>query len=200
MPIPFSVILLEAPKNAQSHVTYLAFQLPFNFIIFQTTFHCHCMMKWSYEYDIRINYEITETASQLHVQRKRLVATIERVIFSCSCNERAWHWCIKLRIFSPVSPEFPYFHFSIPLVNRVEYVTLANSIINQGAYWFQMFYDTRDSGSVTGRNEFIMQNHYVKKRETLLYNEHQNYTNIHKKIITSLPKYSQILWHYVLCW
>jgi hypothetical protein len=31
------VVLLEAPENAQSHVTYLAFELPFNFIIFQAT-------------------------------------------------------------------------------------------------------------------------------------------------------------------
>jgi hypothetical protein len=43
-------------------------------------------------------------------------------ICSCSGNGRAWHWCMKLRIYSPVSPEFPYFHFSIPLVNRAEYL------------------------------------------------------------------------------
>jgi hypothetical protein len=35
-----------------------------------------------------------------------------------------------------------------------------------------MIYDTRDCGrisSVTGSNDFIMQNHFVKKRVTLLY-------------------------------
>jgi hypothetical protein len=35
---------------------------------------------------------------------------------------------------------------------------------------------------------FLMQNHFVKKRETLLY-------STHKKIITILPKHFQIL-HY----
>jgi hypothetical protein len=53
------MVLLEAPENAQYHVMYLAFQLPFNSIIFQTTFHCQCMMKWNY--DIRIHYEVTES-------------------------------------------------------------------------------------------------------------------------------------------
>jgi hypothetical protein len=50
-------VLLEAPENAQSHVTYLALHLSFNFIIWMT-FHCHCVMKWNY--DIQIHYEFTE--------------------------------------------------------------------------------------------------------------------------------------------
>jgi hypothetical protein len=43
---------------------------------------------------------------------------------------------------------------------------------------------------VARRNDFIVQNHYVKKQETLLYNTHQN---LHNKSITFLHKIFQIL-------
>jgi hypothetical protein len=115
-------VLSEALETAQSHVTYLAFQLPFNFTIFQTTFHCHCMMNWNC--DIWIHYELRENGmhSVSHLRCKRLVATIQGELISCNCSERACHWCAKQTIFSLVPLEFPYFHFSIPLVNRVEYL------------------------------------------------------------------------------
>jgi hypothetical protein len=64
-----------------------------------------------------------------------------------------------------------------------------------------MFYDTRDCGemsSVTSSNDFIMQNHFVKK-PTLFCTVRIELT---QKSITFLPKYFQILrydmWHYVL--
>jgi hypothetical protein len=73
---------------------------------------------------IRLHYELTKncTRSLSHRQFKRLVATIERAICSCSCNGRTWDWCTKQRIFSLDSLQFSYFHFSIPLVDRVEYL------------------------------------------------------------------------------
>jgi hypothetical protein len=117
-------LLYRTPRsleNAQTHVTLLALQLPFNFIIFQTMFHLYCMTKWNY--DIRIHYELTVNWKHSVQQRcKRFVATVERTIFPCSCYGRAWRWCTKQRIFYSVSPEFPYFHFSISLVKRVEYL------------------------------------------------------------------------------
>jgi hypothetical protein len=132
------MVLLKAPVNAHSHVTLLRPQLPFNFIIFQMMFLCHCMIKWNYH--IWIHYELTEnwmhSVSQLRC--KCLIVTIEKGKFSCSCNGRAWHWCRKQRIFSPVSFEFPYFHFSVPQVKRFEClkssknVNLMSRITKQG--------------------------------------------------------------------
>jgi hypothetical protein len=60
---------------------------------------------------------------------KLLVVTIERALFSCSFNGRAWD-CYTKRIFSLVSLEFPYFHYSVPLVNRLEYLGSAAKISN----------------------------------------------------------------------
>jgi hypothetical protein len=80
-------------------------------------------------------------------------------------------------------------------------VNLTKRITKQGFQWFQIFYNTRDSGSmshVTGRNDVLMQNHSVKKPETLV-----QYTWKKKRVYLSLPKHFQILcynmWHYVLC-
>jgi hypothetical protein len=93
-------LLCGTPWNTwESIVTYHAFQLPFNFIIFQTTFHCHWMMKWNY--NIRIYCDLTEnwmhSVSQLRC--KCSVAAIERAIFYCSCSGRAWPWNRKQGIF-----------------------------------------------------------------------------------------------------
>jgi hypothetical protein len=54
------IVILEAPENAQSHVTFLALQLPFNFIVFQTTFHCHCMMNETTIFLSTMNTQKTE--------------------------------------------------------------------------------------------------------------------------------------------
>jgi hypothetical protein len=68
-----------------------------------------------WNYDIQIHSELTEnwirSVSQLTSAKMRE--------FGC---DRSWHWCTKQRNFSPVFPEFPYFHFPIPLVNRIEYL------------------------------------------------------------------------------
>jgi hypothetical protein len=73
-------------------------------------------VKMKLNYDIRSHYEVSENwmHTVLKLRYKCLLAT------SCSCNGRVWHSCTKEGIFSAVSPEFPYFHFSIPLVNRVK--------------------------------------------------------------------------------
>jgi hypothetical protein len=128
--IRLCMVLLEAPQTAQSHVTFPALQLPFNLINFQTMFHCHCTIKWNY--DIRFHYELTENwmRSVPQLRCKCLVAIIERAIYSCSCNGRAWHWCTKQGIFSPVSQKLTYFHLSIPLVDRVEYLRSVANILN----------------------------------------------------------------------
>jgi hypothetical protein len=58
-----------------------------------------------------------------------------------------------------------------------------------------MFYDTRDCGgmsSVTNSIDFIMQKHFVKKRDTLLYSTYR-IINTKKEITTFLLKYYQIL-------
>jgi uncharacterized protein YjaZ len=42
-----------------------------------------------------------------------------------------------------------------------------------------MFYDNRDRGSMSSsniRNDSIMQNHFVNKRENYLYNTYENYS------------------------
>jgi hypothetical protein len=116
------MVLLEAPENAQSHVTVVALQLSFSFIIFktfQTTFLFHCMMNATTIFKFTMNSQNTECTLYLGYD---FVATIGRALFSCNCNGKAWHWRTKQRIFSPVSPEFPYFRFPIRLVNIVEYL------------------------------------------------------------------------------
>jgi hypothetical protein len=69
-----------------------------------------------------------------------------------------------------------------------------------------MFYDTRDCGrmsSVTSSNDFIMQNHFMKKRDTLLYGTNQITETNKQKDNNFFAKDFQILrynmWHYVLC-
>jgi hypothetical protein len=42
-----------------------------------------------------------------HLRCKRLVVTIERKIFFCSCNGRTWDWCTKQANVSLVCLEFP---------------------------------------------------------------------------------------------
>ena len=44
--------------------------------------------------------------------------------------------------------------------------------------------ETADMSSVTRRNDFIMQNHFEKNRESLPFNKHNNYT---QKCVTFLP-------------
>jgi hypothetical protein len=83
------VILLEEPEKTWSHVTNLTFQLLFNFIVLQTTLHCHLLMKWYY--NIRIHHELTEnwlhSVSQLWC--KCLFATLGKV---CRCIGGASQW------------------------------------------------------------------------------------------------------------
>jgi hypothetical protein len=94
--------LLEAPENTQFHVTFLALQLPVNFIIMQTMFHCHCMMKGSY--DIGTHYELNRKLNELCIS-----ATMK--VFGCDhrkgsiLSQLQWKGLALMyeTMFSPVS-------------------------------------------------------------------------------------------------
>jgi hypothetical protein len=59
------MVILEAPEKAQSHVTFLALQLPFSFIIFQMMFHCHRMMNGTMIFEFTRNLQKNECTPYL---------------------------------------------------------------------------------------------------------------------------------------
>jgi hypothetical protein len=75
------------------------------------------MMKWNY--DIRIHYEVTQrTDCTLYLSDLNYDTSVW--LQPAAAAMEGFGIRVKKKIFSAVSLEFPYFHFSIPLVNRVE--------------------------------------------------------------------------------
>jgi hypothetical protein len=105
---------------------------------------------------------------------KRLVATMEWAMFSCSYNRRKCLVMYETKNFLSIFFRIPLLSLFYPssqqcriTEERSKNVKRTNRTIKQSFYGFQMFYDTTASGSmsrVTSRNDFIMQNYFVKKR------------------------------------
>jgi hypothetical protein len=130
----------------------------------------------------------------------------------CSCNGRVQHSCTKENFLCSLSLTIPILSLFYPCGQQSQITKGCNKNVNFTSrkihfYGSQMFYDTRDCGrmsSVTSSSDLIMQNHFVKKRNTFLYSTNRIIKTKTKKSITFLFKYFQTLhynmWHYVLCW
>jgi hypothetical protein len=126
-------------------------QLPFNFVIFQKLYHCHCMMKWKYDIRVPCNSQRIEWAL-CHWCDGLICLASRKGIIPLSCTTTTWQWCTRQRISSLLFIEFLRFHFSFPLVKWIEYMqsVIATDLTlrvekQNNFYPFQLFGDTRDS-------------------------------------------------------
>jgi hypothetical protein len=77
--------VLKAPKNSQSHITFLALQVPLSLMIIQTVFHCLCIMKWNYD-------------TQIHHELRQLNALwISAIMQVFGCDHRKGHILLQLQ-------------------------------------------------------------------------------------------------------
>jgi hypothetical protein len=88
-------------KCTVPHLTFLALQLPFFFLIFQRAFHCHCVMNE------------TTFSNSLSTNRRLSTESISARMQAFG-RDRAWRWCTKRRKFLSSLPWIPILSLFYP--------------------------------------------------------------------------------------